>query len=98
MGLFQKIDNSVINSNVSDDLKDQNGYWIPITYRARLLVYSNDRVSESDLSTYEDLANKKWRKRLLVRSSSNAYNQALMSSLYANLGKEAVTDWSTDVV
>ncbi len=98
MGLFQKIDNSVINSNVSDDLKDQNRYWIPITYRARLLVYSNDRVSESDLSTYEDLANEKWRKRLLVRSSTNAYNQALMSSLYANLGKEAVTDWSTDVV
>ena len=98
MGLFQKIDNSVINSNVSDDLKDQNGYWIPITYRARLLVYSNDRVSESDLSTYEDLANEKWRNRLLVRSSTNAYNQALMSSLYANLGKKAVTDWSTDVV
>ena len=45
MGLFQKIDNGVINSNVSDDLKDPNGYWIPITYRARLLVYSNDRVS-----------------------------------------------------
>ena len=98
MRLFQKIDNSVINSNVSDDLKDQNGYWIPITYRARLLVYSNDRVSESDLSTYEDLANEKWRKRLLVRSSTNAYNQALMSSLYANLGKKAVTDWSKEVV
>jgi len=98
MGLFQKIDNNVINSNVSYDLKDPNGYWIPITYRARLLVYSNDRVSESDLSTYEDLANKKWKGRLLVRSSSNAYNQALMSSLYANLGKEAVTDWSTNIV
>jgi iron(III) transport system substrate-binding protein len=98
MDVFQKIDNSVINSNVSDDLKDKNGYWIPITYRARLLVYSNDRVSESDLSTYEDLANEKWRKRLLVRSSTNAYNQALMSSLYANLGKEAVTDWSANVV
>jgi len=98
MGVFQKIDNNVINSNVSYDLKDPNGYWIPITYRARLLVYSNDRVSESDLSTYEDLANKKWEGRLLVRSSSNAYNQALMSSLYANLGKEAVTDWSTNIV
>tara|TARA_B100000902_G_scaffold382121_1_gene419427 strand:- start:482 stop:1504 length:1023 start_codon:yes stop_codon:yes gene_type:complete len=98
MGVFQKIDNNVINSNVSYDLKDPNGYWIPITYRARLLVYSNDRVSESDLSTYEDLANKKWKGRLLVRSSTNAYNQALMSSLYANLGKEAVTDWSTNIV
>ena len=98
MGVFQKINNNVINSNVSDDLKDQNGYWIPITYRARLLVYSNDRVSESDLSTYEDLTNEKWKNKLLVRSSTNAYNQALMSSLYANLGKNEVVDWSKGVV
>ena len=80
MGLFQKIQNETIDSNVSDDLKDINGYWIPITYRARLLVYSNERVKKSELSTYEDLANDKWKGRLLVRSSSNAYNQALMSS------------------
>ena len=98
MGVFQKIDNKVIDSNVSNDLKDPNSYWIPITYRARVIVYSNDRVSKSDLSTYEDLANEKWRNRLLVRSSSNAYNQALMSSLYANLGKQNVIDWSTNVV
>ena len=55
-------------------------------------------MKKSELSTYEDLANEKWKGRLLVRSSSNAYNQALMSSLYANLGEEMVTDWSTKVV
>ena len=98
MGLFQKINSDVIESNVSDDLKDINGFWIPITYRARLLVYSNERVKISELSTYEDLANDKWKGRLLVRSSSNAYNQALMSSLYANLGEEVITDWSSSVV
>ena len=98
MGLFQKIQNEIIDSNVSDDLKDINGYWIPITYRARLLVYSNERVKKSELSTYEDFANDKWKGRLLVISSSNAYNQALMSSLYANLGEEEVTDWSAKVV
>ena len=98
MGLFQKINNDVINKNVSKQLIDKNGYWIPITYRARILVYSNDRVMKSELSTYEDLANEKWRGRILVRSSSNAYNQALMSSLYANLGKEAVEKWSSGLV
>ena len=98
MGLFQKINNDVINKNVSKQLIDKNGYWIPITYRARILVYSNDRVMKSELSTYEDLANEKWRGRILVRSSSNAYNQALMSSLYANLGEEAVEKWSSGLV
>ena len=98
MGLFQQIKSDVIDGNISDDLKDINGFWIPITYRARLLVYSNERVNKSELSTYEDLSNDKWKGRLLVRSSSNAYNQALMSSLYANLGEEAVTAWSKSVV
>ena len=98
MGLFQQIKSDIIDNNVSNDLKDINGYWIPITYRARLLVYSNERVNPSELSTYENLSDAKWKGRILVRSSSNAYNQALMSSLYANLGEKAVTEWSSKVV
>jgi len=98
MGLFQKINSDEINNNVSKELIDKKGYWIPITYRARILVYSNDRVKASELSTYEDLANEKWKGRILVRSSSNAYNQALMSSLYANLGQETVEKWSSGIV
>ena len=30
MGLLQKISSDVINSNVSEKLKDKNGFWIPI--------------------------------------------------------------------
>mgnify|MGYP001205453092 FL=1 len=98
MGLFQKIVNDKIDANVRSELKDPNQYWIPITYRARLVVYSKDRVSLDELSTYEDLANPKWKGKLLVRSSSNAYNQALMSAMYANLGKDEVTKWSKGLV
>ena len=96
--MLQKISNSKIDNNVSDDLKDKNGFWIPITYRARILVYSNERVKKSDLTTYEDLVNEKWKGRILVRSSSNAYNQALMSSIVANLGSDAASDWSEGIV
>jgi iron(III) transport system substrate-binding protein len=98
MGLFQKIVNDKIDANVRSELKDSNQYWVPITYRARLVVYSKDRVSLDELSTYEDLANPKWKGKLLVRSSSNAYNQALMSAMYANLGKDEVTKWSKGLV
>ena len=96
--LLQKVNNKTINNNVSDDLKDKNGFWVPITYRARIVVYSNDRVQKSELSTYEDLANAKWKNRVLVRSSSNAYNQALMSSLVANLGNDVASNWSEGIV
>ena len=98
LGLFQKINNSTIENNVSESLRDVNNYWIPITYRARILVYSNDRVNKEELSTYEDLANEKWKNRILVRSSSNAYNQALMSSLVANLGGDVASKWSEGII
>ena len=97
-GLFQKIKNKKIESNIIANLKDANSYWVPVTYRARLIVYSNERVLSSELSTYEDLANPKWKGKILVRSSSNAYNQALMASMYANIGEEATKKWSKGIV
>jgi iron(III) transport system substrate-binding protein len=98
MGLFQKFDDKSVFKNIDSQLLDNNGYWVPVTYRSRVIVYSNERVKKEELSTYEDLSNEKWKGRLLVRSSSNAYNQALMSSLVENLGSENTSKWSEGVV
>ncbi len=98
MGLLQKINSDIINPNINQSLQDKNNYWVPVTYRSRILVYSNERVDKSELSSYEDLANEKWKDRILVRSSSNSYNQALMSSLVANLGIEETQKWSAAIV
>ena len=98
MGLLQKINSDIINPNINPSLLDKNNYWVPVTYRSRILVYSNDRVNKSELSSYEDLASDKWKDRILVRSSSNSYNQALMSSLVANLGIEETQKWSAAIV
>ena len=71
MGLLQKINSDIINPNIYPSILDKNNFWIPVTYRSRILVYSNDRVNKSELSTYEDLADERWKNRILVRSSSN---------------------------
>jgi len=98
LNLLQKISSPIINQNVDNALKDVNGYWIPITYRARIIVYSKDRVNAGDLSTYANLTNEKWKNKVLVRSSSNAYNQALLSSIVANKGVDAASNWASDLV
>ena len=98
LDLLQKISSPIINQNVDVDLKDVNGYWIPITYRARILVYSKDRVKSDELSTYANLTDEKWRNKVLVRSSSNAYNQALLSSIVANNGVDTASKWARDLV
>ena len=96
--LLQKVNNKIINNNVSNDLKDKNSFWVPITYRARIVVYSNDRVQKSELSTYEDLAKPEWNGRVVIRKSSNMYNQSLVASLVANHGVEATEAWANGLV
>ena len=98
MGLLQKYQDQSLTDGITESLLDKNGFWIPVTYRSRILVHSNERVQRSELSTYEDLANSKWKGRLLVRSSSNSYNQALLSSLVGNLGDESTKLWTQAVV
>lgn len=96
--LLQKIDAPEICKTLNPALIDVNEYWLPITYRSRVIVYHKDRVSPSELSTYNDLTDSKWKNRLLVRTSTNAYNQALMSSIIAHEGKEYAIDWSNKIV
>ena len=62
-GVLQKVISQKVNDNVREELRDPDGYWAPITYRSRVIVYSNERVKKEELSTYEDLANPKWKNK-----------------------------------
>ncbi len=72
--------------------------WVGLTVRARALVYAKDRVKPEELSTYEDLANEKWKGKILVRSSSNIYNQSLLASLIEADGAEKAEQWAKAIV
>ncbi len=87
----------VVLSRVPDTLRDPEGHWVALTKRARVIVYSPERVKPGELSTYEDLADPKWRGRLVVRSSANAYNQSLLATFIAANGAEAAGAWATAV-
>jgi iron(III) transport system substrate-binding protein len=55
-------------------------------------------VKPSDLSTYEALANPKWKGRLIARSSTHVYNQSLTGSLLAALGPQKTEQWAKGLV
>ena len=54
-------------------------------------------MKPSELSTYEDLANSKWKGKIAVRSSSNIYNQSLMASIIAANGTTQALSWAKSV-
>lgn len=96
--LLSKIEINNVQPNIMPELRDPNGYWVPITFRARVLAYNPKTVNPKTLSSYEDLTNDIWKNRILVRTSSNSYNQALMSSIVAHNGEEYGLYWANSMV
>ncbi len=97
-GILQTIPDPSMLSLVPENLREPKGRWIGLTKRARVIAYHLDRVQPNELSTYEALADDKWRGRILVRSSQSHYNQTLMASILAANGTEEATAWSEAVV
>lgn len=94
--LLRPIKSEILENNISADLRDD--YWIALTKRTRLLVYAKDRVNPNELSTYEDLSSAKWKKRLVMRSSNNSYNQSLLASIIAADGEQEARRWVRGIV
>ncbi len=96
-GVLQPIRSKTLYKNIPTSLRDPDNQWFALTVRARVIVYSKERVNPNDLSTYEDLASSKWKGRIAVRSSSNIYNQSLMASLIDANGKRKALEWAKAV-
>ncbi len=96
--LLQSIDSEILEKSIPAHLQDVDNQWFGLTKRARIIAYAKDRVKPEELSTYEDLIAKKWKGKILVRSSSNIYNQSLMASIIANDGEEVAKDWAKGMV
>lgn len=77
---------------------DPEKYWHGVTYRARVIAYDKEKVSASDLSTYEDLVNEKWQGKVLIRSSSNGYNQSLLASILYASDEGSAEEWAKGIV
>ena len=92
-GILQPVTSTVALENIPASLRDKENYWLGIATRARVIVYSLERVKPEELSTYEDLANEKWRGRTLARPSSSLYDQSLLASLIVFDGEEAAGNW-----
>ncbi len=98
LGLLQPVESKALSDAIPAYLRDPEGYWFGISLRARVLVYAKDRVKPAELSTYEALADPKWKGRIVVRSSTNVYNQSLTGAVLATLGPEKTLDWVRGLV
>jgi iron(III) transport system substrate-binding protein len=92
-GLAQPVESEVLEENVPAELRDPENRWFALTTRARVVYASKERVEEGELTTYEELADPKWKGRICTRSGTHPYNIALISAMLHHHGEEYTKEW-----
>ena len=99
--IFSSTNSKILDENIPSYLRDPENKWFGLSKRARTIVYSNDQFNDNDFSTYEDLADPKWKGKLCLRTSKKVYNRSLMASMIDAYGfekaKEVVTGWISNL-
>lgn len=97
-GIYAPVNSTILTKAIPNYLRDSQNRWFGFSKRLRVIMYNQNRVNRSQLSTYADLANPKWRKKLVIRSADNVYNQSFVASMIATRGAAAAEQWCRGVV
>ena len=97
-GVLAPVDSATLRKLVPAQYRDPQGRWFGLSVRARPIAYVSQRVHANELSSYEALAERKWKGRICIRSSDNIYNQSLVASMIAHRGVAATESWARDFV
>ena len=92
-GVTQPVVSDVLAANIPAGFRDPDNQWFGLTSRARVVYASKDRVAPGEITTYEDLADPKWRGRLCMRSGLSDYNVALTAGYLLHHDAAATKVW-----
>ncbi|WP_108261067.1 Fe(3+) ABC transporter substrate-binding protein [Mangrovicoccus ximenensis] len=92
-GVIQPVESEVLTADIPAEFRDPENRWFAVTSRARVVYASKERVADGDITTYEDLADPKWKGRICTRSGTHEYNVALAGAYMLHHGEEATRDW-----
>ncbi|OWV89881.1 iron ABC transporter substrate-binding protein [Rhizobium sp. R635] len=94
-GVTQPIQSAVLTDAVPSQLRDPDGHWFGLSYRARVLYAAKDL----DLTSfnYEQLADSAWKGKICIRPGQHPYNTALIADYIAHYGAEETEKWLAGV-
>ena len=92
-GVTQAVTSPVLEANIPAQFRDAQGQWFGLTSRARIIYASRERVAPGEVTTYEDLADPKWKGRICTRSGTHDYNVALTAAILAHHDEAFTKTW-----
>ena len=91
--VLQPVEDATLQANIPAEFRDPGNLWFGLTSRARIVYASRDRVQPGEITSYEDLADPKWRGRICLRSGLHDYNVALTAAYLLHHSPEDTTIW-----
>jgi len=96
--LLQPIQSDVLDKEVPANLRHPENLWFSFSTRARVILRDKNKVKAEDIPTYEELADPKWRGKILITTSNSIYNQSLLASIIEADGSEKAEAWAKGLV
>lgn len=94
LGLLAKVDPATLGK-IDARLSDDQGYWLGITTRVRVLAYNPELVSEDELpATVLEVAEPQWAGKIAFVPSSGEFVGQTAAVIRLN-GREAAEEWLT---
>jgi iron(III) transport system substrate-binding protein len=91
-GLFEDLPQEAVNK-VEARFRDDEGRWVGVSARARVLAYSTERLKEGELpQSVFDLTDPRWKGKLGF-PPSNASFQAFVSAMRVDVGDDRAREW-----
>jgi iron(III) transport system substrate-binding protein len=91
-GMFQELPSEILDM-VSDRFSDNDGLWVGVSARSRVVIYDSARISPDDLPTTVDgFTDPEWQGRLAI-APSNASFLAFVAAMILERGEGATREW-----
>lgn len=92
-GLTQSVTSPTLEANIPAEFRAEDGSWYGLTFRARPVFASKERVDASEINSYLDLADPQWKGRICTRPGDHDYNLGLLAAMIYHHGEETAREW-----
>ncbi|MEM6506660.1 MAG: Fe(3+) ABC transporter substrate-binding protein [Planctomycetota bacterium] len=96
-GVLDAVESTTLSEKIPASLRHPDGLWFGLSKRVRCIYLSKDVPSDT-VKTYAELSDPKLKGKLLIRSSSNIYNQSLVAAKFKTLGESKTEAWAKGIV
>ena len=96
-GVFAPIQSKVLDERIPAAYRLASNTWFGFSTRARVILVDKMKVRPGEITSYEDLADPRWRGQICTRSGSHVYMLSLLSSIIENSGAAKAEEWAKGV-